>query len=240
MTTDAMNCESHTFQAEVSRLLHLMVHAVYTDKDIFLRELISNASDACDKLRYEAIGTPELLGDERPTRHPLRAGQGRGHAHRSPTTASAWTSQELVDNLGTIARSGTRASSSKLDEAKEGAGLIGQFGVGFYSAFMVADHIEVTSRKAGSSEVYVWRSNGADGFTIAPADPEQAAAFKRGTEIRLISRRMPRAISSRMRSSALSAPIRTTFCFPSSLSKTARSRARSTPRARSGSARNRK
>ena len=91
--------------------------------------------------------------------------------------------QELIDNLGTVARSGTRAFMSRLAEAKDGAGLIGQFGVGFYSAFMVADRIEVTSRRAGSGEAWVWRSSGGAGFEIAPASAEQAARVPRGTEI---------------------------------------------------------
>src|SRR5882672_9895772 len=112
-----MNSESETvaqtrpFQAEVAQLLHLMVHAVYSETEVFLRELVSNASDACDKLRYEAIAKPELLAD--------------------------------------------------------GAGLIGKFGVGFYSAFMVADRIEVTSTRAGAGEAWVWRASGGEGFEIA-------------------------------------------------------------------------
>jgi molecular chaperone HtpG len=141
---------THPFQAEVAELLNLMVHAVYSETDIFLRELISNASDACDKLRYESIAKPELL-----------AGAG-ALAIRITPDAKAGTltvadngigmdRQELIDNLGTVARSGTRAFLRQLAEAKDGAGLIGKFGVGFYSAFMVADRIEVTSRRAGAS-----------------------------------------------------------------------------------------
>ena len=163
-----------------------MVHAVYTDKDIFLRELISNASDACDKLRYEAIGKPELWVTKRTeTRHPLRPDKERALSP-SRTTASAWTTRR-AGRQSWHYRHGPALANSSTSSGRppEGASLIGQFGVGFYSAFMVADEIEVTSRKAGSSEVNVWRSNGADGFTIAPADPERAAAFKRGTEIRL-------------------------------------------------------
>jgi molecular chaperone HtpG len=173
---------THPFQAEVAELLNLMVHAVYSETDIFLRELISNASDACDKLRYESIAKPELL-----------AGAG-ALAIRITPDAKAGTltvadngigmdRQELIDNLGTVARSGTRAFLRQLAEAKDGAGLIGKFGVGFYSAFMVADRIEVTSRRAGASEAWVWSSSGGAGFEINPASDEQAGRVPRGTEI---------------------------------------------------------
>ena len=140
--------ETHPFQAEVAELLRLMVHSVYSETDIFLRELISNASDACDRLRYEAIARPELIGDGARSRSASR----RTSAAGTLTIADngiGMDRQELIDNLGTVARSGTRAFMSKLAEAKDGTGLIGQFGVGFYSAFMVADRIAVTSRRAG-------------------------------------------------------------------------------------------
>ncbi len=149
--------QTHAFQAEVAELLRLMVHAVYSESDIFLRELISNASDACDKLRYEAIATPALLGDAGPLLIRLTPDKEAGTLTVADT-GIGMDRQELIDNLGTIARSGTRAFMSKLAEAKDGTGLIGQFGVGFYSAFMVADRIEVTSRRAGSGEAWVWRS----------------------------------------------------------------------------------
>jgi molecular chaperone HtpG len=174
--------QTHAFQAEVTELLRLMVHSVYSDKDIFLRELISNASDACDKLRYEGISRPELLGD----------GALLAIRIESDNTANTLTiadngigmdRQELIDNLGTIARSGTRAFMSRLSEVKDGASLIGQFGVGFYSAFMVADKIEVISRHAGASEAWVWHSSGSAGFDIAPASAGQAANTPRGTRV---------------------------------------------------------
>src|SRR6476646_8580644 len=166
--------ETHTFQAEVAELLRLMVHSVYSESDIFLRELISNGSDACDRLRYEAIAKPELLGD------------GAALAiHITPDPAAGTLAiaddgigmgrQELIDNLGTIARSGTRAFAQSLADSKpeDRPSLIGQFGVGFYSAFMVADRVEVTSRKAGSEEAFTWASEGAGQFTLAPATREQ-------------------------------------------------------------------
>lgn len=173
------------FQAEVARLLQLMVHSVYSEKEIFLRELISNAADACDKLRYEAITKPELMGDDAELRLTISAstdsktltiadnGIGMGRA-------------ELIDNLGTIAKSGTRAFLEAAE--KKGGdmpGVIGQFGVGFYSAFMVADKIEVLSRKAGARSANVWVSDGVSGFDIKPASKAQTDAIARGTVVTL-------------------------------------------------------
>jgi len=182
MTTTTAAPESQPFQAEVAELLHLMVHSVYSETDIFLRELISNASDACDKLRYEAIAAPDLITDG-------AAPEIRIVADKKANTLSVIDSgigmdrQELIDNLGTIARSGTRSFVSRLKEAKDGANLIGQFGVGFYAAFMVAERIVVTSRRAGSDQVWVWSSSGGSGFEIAPASDEAGKRVVRGTEI---------------------------------------------------------
>src|SRR5436853_4398125 len=162
------------FQAEVSELLRLMVHSVYSETDIFLRELISNASDACDRLRYEAIARPELLAEGGELAIRIKPNKDAGTLTIADN-GIGMDRQELIDNLGTVARSGTRAFMSKLAEAKDGAGLIGQFGVGFYSAFMVADRIEVTSRRAGSSEAWVWTSTGGAGFELAPANAAPAA-----------------------------------------------------------------
>jgi molecular chaperone HtpG len=185
MTADTTTiAQSQPFQAEVAELLHLMVHSVYSETDIFLRELISNASDACDKLRYEAIAAPDLMADgENPK---IRIVPDK-KADRLTVIDNGigMDRQELVDNLGTIARSGTKSFLSKLTEAKDGAGLIGQFGVGFYAAFMVADRIVVTSRRAGSNEAWVWSSSGGSGFEIAPASEEETKHLTRGTEIAL-------------------------------------------------------
>ena len=150
---------SQPFQAEVAELLHLMVHSVYSETDIFLRELISNASDACDKLRYEAIATPDLIADGA-LPNILIVPDKKADTLSVIDSGIGMDRQELIDNLGTIARSGTRSFLSRLNEAKDGAGLIGQFGVGFYSAFMVADRITVASRRAGSDEVWIWSSSG--------------------------------------------------------------------------------
>ena len=176
--------ETHVFQAEVAELLNLMVHSVYSETEIFLRELVSNASDACDKLRYEAIAKPELLAGADKLAIRLVPDKAAGTLVIADT-GIGMDRQELIDNLGTMARSGTKAFLKGLAEAKEGASLIGQFGVGFYSAFMVADRIEVTSHRAGSGETWVWTSSGGAGFEVATASQEQAARVPRGTEVRL-------------------------------------------------------
>lgn len=176
--------ESHEFQAEVSKLLHLMVHSVYSETEVFLRELISNSADACDKLRYAAITAPALLGDnadlaitvtvDKDNKQLLIADNGIGMSH-----------DELVENLGTIARSGTEAFMKQLDKKDEGVQLIGQFGVGFYSAFMVADEVEVCSRRAGSSDAWKWVSSGTGQFTLSPLGADDPDSPARGTAIRL-------------------------------------------------------
>ena len=174
--------ETHPFQAEVAQLLRLMVHAVYSETDVFLRELISNASDACDKLRYEAIAHPDLTADGLPLSIRITPDSEAGTLTVADT-GIGMSRQELIGDLGTIARSGTRAFLDRLAEAGTGQDLIGKFGVGFYSAFMVADRIEVISRRAGSSEVWVWRSASGANFEIAAATEDQAERVKRGTEI---------------------------------------------------------
>jgi molecular chaperone HtpG len=181
MTTDTI-AEHKPFQAEVAELLHLMVHSVYSETDIFLRELISNASDALDKLRYEAIAAPDLTADGEPPQIRLVPDKRAGTLSVIDN-GIGMDRQELIDNLGTIARSGTKSFLSRLTEAKDGAGLIGQFGVGFYAAFMVADRITVTSRRAGTSDVWTWSSSGGNGFDIAPAVDDEANRLVRGTEI---------------------------------------------------------
>ncbi len=182
MTTTDSAPLTRPFQAEVSELLHLMVHSVYSETEIFLRELISNASDACDKLRYEAIANPGLIGDGEPLKIRILPNKAASTLAVADS-GIGMDRQELIDNLGTIARSGTKAFVARLNEAKDGAGLIGQFGVGFYSAFMVADRIVVTSRRAGSAEAWTWTSSGGAGFEVAPASDADAKRVTRGTEI---------------------------------------------------------
>jgi molecular chaperone HtpG len=133
------------FQAEVGKLLHMMVHSVYSDRDVFLRELISNASDALDKLRYQAIAKPELLEQDAKLAITLTPDKA-SKILTVEDSGIGMSAKELADNLGTIAKSGTQAF---VDKAKDAPDLIGQFGVGFYAAFMVASNVEVFSRKAG-------------------------------------------------------------------------------------------
>jgi molecular chaperone HtpG len=170
--------EQHSFGAEVGRLLDLVVHSLYTEREIFLRELVANAADAVDRRRFEALTDSNLAP---PTDAKIRIVPDKsGSTLLISDDGIGMTRQELIDNLGTIARSGTRAFAQNLASAKpeDRPNLIGQFGVGFYSAFMVADRVEVTSRKAGSEEAFTWASEGAGQFTLAPAAREQA-----GTDI---------------------------------------------------------
>ena len=170
MTTDT---QTHKFEAEVQELLGLMIHSLYTEKDIFLRELISNASDACDKLRIEALKDPSLMPEGTEPEITLVPDKD-ARTLAIIDNGIGMSREELVENLGTIARSGTRAFLEQLKESKDGraAELIGQFGVGFYSAFMVADEVVVTTRRAGSSEAWQWASKADGTYTIEPAERE--------------------------------------------------------------------
>jgi molecular chaperone HtpG len=176
--------EARAFEADVAKLLHLMVHSVYSDKDVFLRELISNAADACEKLRYEGVSDPALLGDDPQPRITLTLDPD---ARRLTVEDNGigMSPAELVEALGTIARSGTKAFMERVAEAKEaeGAQLIGQFGVGFYSAFMVADKVEVASRRAGADEAALWSSDGLGTYTVTPIPTAEAP--ERGTRVTL-------------------------------------------------------
>jgi len=175
--------EKHAFSAEVGKVLKLMIHSLYTNKDIFLRELISNASDACDRLRYAAVTNPSLLGDDPALKLTLAVDKGA----RTITVTDngiGMNEQELIANLGTIAKSGTQEFLSALTgDARKDTTLIGQFGVGFYSAFIVADKVSVVSRKAGEEKAWAWESDGSGEFTIG-----EAPAAPRGTSITLHAR----------------------------------------------------
>ena len=181
-TTQAAPSAKETlgFQAEVKQLLQLMIHSLYGNREIFLRELVSNASDACDKLRFEAIDAPDLLAGD--TELGIRVSYDR--EARTITVADngiGMSRQDAIEHLGTIARSGTREFFSKLsgDRAKD-ANLIGQFGVGFYSSFIVADRVTVLSRRAGlpATEGVRWESDGTGDFTVQTVECEA-----RGTEV---------------------------------------------------------
>ncbi|MEF0944185.1 molecular chaperone HtpG [Rhizobium sp. BR 362] len=184
-TTTAENpAESHVFEADVARLLHMMVHSVYSDKDVFLRELISNAADACEKLRYEAIATPALLANDPDSRIVLTLDEEGGRL-LVEDNGIGMSRDEMIEALGTIARSGTRAFMERVEANKQGEGarLIGQFGVGFYSCFMVAERVDVVSRRAGADDAWLWSSDGKGGYSISPIDVSEAPA--RGTRITL-------------------------------------------------------
>ncbi len=176
--------ETRSFEADVAKLLHLMVHSVYSDKDVFLRELISNAADACEKLRYEALASPVLLGEDGQPRITVTL-DADSRQLTIEDNGIGMSGAELSEALGTIARSGTKAFMDTITAAKdaEGSHLIGQFGVGFYSAFMVADRIDVVSRRAGSDAAAMWSSEGMGTYTIRPADIADAPA--RGTRVLL-------------------------------------------------------
>ncbi len=181
-TTDTAAPVSQPFQAEVAELLNLMVHSVYSETDIFLRELISNASDACDKLRYEAIANPQLVPEGQSQSITIVPDKA-ANTLTIVDTGIGMDRQELIDNLGTIAKSGTKSFLSRLTEAKDGIGLIGQFGVGFYAAFMVAEKIVVTSRRAGTHDAFTWTSTGGAGFEIAQLN--DGMSVPAGTSIEL-------------------------------------------------------
>ncbi|MCA3556253.1 molecular chaperone HtpG [Aestuariivirga sp.] len=167
--TGSATATSHQFQAEVAKLLHLMVHSVYSDRDVFLRELISNAADALDKLRYEAIAQPELL-EGQPGLTITITPDKEGRTLTIADSGIGMSGQELIDNLGTIAKSGTQAFVEQVKAKQGDVPLIGQFGIGFYSAFIVAGTVDVISRRAGSEEAYRWSSGGAGSFTVTPAE----------------------------------------------------------------------
>ncbi len=175
-----MSEEKLSFQAEVSRLLDIVAHSLYSNKEIFLRELISNASDACDRARYAALTQPELTADDPDFRIDLALDKDAKTLTISDN-GIGMSREDLVENLGTIARSGTAAFMDQLDSKQDGTNLIGQFGVGFYSSYMVADKVSVVSRKAGEDQAWSWVSDGRGEFTIGEAED----APKRGTRITL-------------------------------------------------------
>lgn len=164
------------FQAESKRLLEMMIHSIYTHKEIFIRELISNASDAIDKIYYKALSDDQMVFNKED--YYIKVSVDK--ANRTLTIADTgigMTKEELENNLGVIAKSGSLAFKNE-NEAKDGFNIIGQFGVGFYSAFMIADVVTVTTKALGSNEAYKWESEGTEGYTIEPCDKATV-----GTEI---------------------------------------------------------
>ena len=180
--SDTSDRETLGFQTEVKQLLQLMIRSLYSNKEIFLRELISNASDAADKLRFEALAAPELLEDDSELRINI-AFDAEARTLSVADNGIGMSREELIANLGTIARSGTAEFLQKMSgDEKHDASLIGQFGVGFYSAFIVADKVEVATRRAGleADKAVLWTSAGEGDFTV-----ESAAIENRGTTVTL-------------------------------------------------------
>lgn len=174
MTTETLN-----FEAEVSKLLQMMVHSVYSEREVFLRELISNASDACDKLRHAALTQPELTKDDPEFSIVIATDEEAGTITISDNGVGM-NREDLKENLGTIARSGTARFVEEMQGAQADLSLIGQFGVGFYSAFMVADDVTVCSKRAGDDQAWLWSSNGLGSYTLAEGTREG-----RGTTVTL-------------------------------------------------------
>jgi molecular chaperone HtpG len=171
----AAQVENHQFQAETRHLLDLMIHSLYTNKEIFLRELISNASDALDRLRFEALVRPELIDSGHNPQIILETDR----QNRTLTIGDngiGMSREEVINNIGTIAESGTRALRAKMSEGVSDARLselIGQFGVGFYSSFMVADKVTMLTRRAGEETATLWESTGDGQYSLAPASKDQ-------------------------------------------------------------------
>jgi molecular chaperone HtpG len=218
--TETQTRETRGFQTEVRQLLNLMIHSLYSNKEIFLRELISNASDACDKLRFEALTNPQLY--ENPQDRGDAGGELRIRVSFDPKARTITVSDngigmsrdEVIQNIGTIAKSGTREFFESLtgDQSKD-AHLIGQFGVGFYSSFIVADRVTLTTRRAGlpAGEGVRWESDGAGEYTV-----EAVERAERGTEVTLHLREGEDEMlnGSRLRDIVASTP--TTSCCRSS------------------------
>ena len=172
--------KNHSFQAEVSKLLDLVANSLYSEREIFLRELISNSADACEKLRYQSLSKKNILGDDKELRINIRVSKKKKYIEIQDN-GIGMSNQELIDNLGTIARSGTSKFMEAMKDKKDSnVSAIGQFGVGFYSSYMVSDTVEVTSKSAEDEKSYLWQSNGKENYTI-----EEIENKKRGTIIRL-------------------------------------------------------
>ena len=169
--------ETMQFQAEVSKLLKIVANSLYSQKEIFLRELISNASDACDRLRYEALTNSELLGGDSNFRVTLSV-DPKAKTLTVSDNGIGMTRDELIDNLGTIARSGSAQAIEAMSGDETDVSLIGQFGVGFYSAFIISDKVDVISRRADAQEAWRWTSSGEGEFAVAEATRES-----RGTSV---------------------------------------------------------
>lgn len=203
--------ETHGFQAEVKQLLHLMIHSLYSNREIFLRELISNASDAADKLRFEAIANPQFLADDPQLRIRVQLDEA-AHTLSVTDNGIGMSRSEVIEQLGTIARSGTAEFIKRLSGAeRQDANLIGQFGVGFYSAFTVAERVQVLTRRAGlePTEGVCWESAGDGEFSI-----ETIERPERGTTVILHLRENAREFADELRLRALIRKYSDHIAFP--------------------------
>ena len=172
--------KNHSFQAEVSKLLDLVANSLYSEREIFLRELISNSADACEKLRYQSLSKKNILGDDADFKINVRVSKKK-KTIEIEDNGIGMSNEDLIDNLGTIARSGTSKFMEAMKNKKDSdVSAIGQFGVGFYSSYMVSDTVEVSSKSVESDKTYLWKSNGKENYTIEEIDNK-----KRGTLIKL-------------------------------------------------------
>ena len=175
--------EKLEFQTEVSQLLKLMINSVYSEKEVFVRELVSNSSDACDKLRYLATTKEKLIQDDPDLKIRIQINK-KENSISFVDNGIGMNKKDLIENLGTIARSGTAQFIKEMSESKtKDLSLIGQFGVGFYSAFMVATETQVTTRKAGENKIWIWKSDGESNFTIKESEDLNLLESNRGTKI---------------------------------------------------------
>ncbi len=173
--------KNHSFQAEVSKLLDLVANSLYSEREIFLRELISNSADACEKLRYQSLSKKNILGNDKDLKINVRVSKKKKFIEIQDN-GIGMSEQELIDNLGTIARSGTSKFMEAMKNKKEtDVSAIGQFGVGFYSSYMIADTVEVISKGAEEKDSYLWKSNGKENYSIEKIENEN-----RGTTIKLL------------------------------------------------------
>ena len=178
--------EKLEFQTEVSQLLKLMINSVYSEKEVFVRELVSNASDACDKLRYLSNTKENVMQDDPDLRVEIEINKKENRISFIDN-GIGMNRKDLINNLGTIARSGTAQFLKELSESKtKDLSLIGQFGVGFYSAFMVSSEISVTTRKAGEKKLWIWKSDGESNFSIEENDNLDLLQSNRGTKIDIL------------------------------------------------------